>query len=633
MLRTAEGKTPSNFTALLEAVEADVANALGQEVAAPSPALAPAAPRSNNAVRVSLSKLNTLLNIAGEALTARARLSFLLERFEELDGSLNTARDRLMRTATDFESRYLNPQLSNEPAPDSVGQTIEAIFSELEFDRYSDLNILARSITEMTNDLDEVRTNLSEQIQLLRVETDSLSNITRNLRDEVSRARLVSIGRFYPRLQRQVQQLGQDKHIELELIGEDVEIDSVLLDGLAEALVHLVSNAVIHGLEKPEERQAKNKKQAGYLRIQTRQQHNHLIIEIEDDGRGIDTQSLKDQALARGLISPEQLAGLSHQEAVQLMFLPGLSTASLSTEAGRGVGMDAVLNSIRRLRGEISIDTHPELGTTFTLRIPQTLLVNDLLRLQVGDQIFGIPRETLLGVNAVKAGQTSLVFDNAEVRIQPLADLLGIPRTITHEWSVVIVEGRGETVALAVDAFMGLEQSLVKPLSAPLQDLPHIVGASISATGNVILVLNPTGLLEMSLGKTFEVRIAEPTTQRLPVLLVDDSLSVRKVVAQQIRRAGYQVVTASHGQEALELLEQNSFCAVITDLEMPHLSGFELLQEVRRRPQFAHLPMAVLTTRATVKHRDLAMQLGANAYLTKPAEEAAIVQFLQTASP
>jgi chemosensory pili system protein ChpA (sensor histidine kinase/response regulator) len=353
-------------------------------------------------------------------------------------------------------------------------------------------------------------------------------------------------------------------------------------------------------------------------------------MEISDDGRGINLEAVKQKALERGLRTPEQLEAMRPEEAVQLIFLPGLSTAKNVTDvAGRGVGMDAVANTIRRLRGELSVETRPGAGSTFRLRIPQNLVVSDILLLQVGGQPLAIPRESLVSLLSAPPETKEVEFDEAIIPVQSIAGLLGLPQTAgLKEQALAVVEGRGELVALAADRFIGFEQALVKPLSAPLSELPHLAGATVDATGQVILVVSPSGLL--SIGNTSGItRVESVATQKAPVLLVDDSLSVRKVVAQMLRKAGHQVVTAADGQEALELLEQQNFQAVITDLEMPRMSGFELLEEVRRRPSLSHLPVAMLTTRATAKHRDLAMELGATAYLAKPADENELDKFLK----
>lgn len=649
MLAVAEGKDPQAAQTLpreLFELQGRLAQLLGQEAPAPAstptppvpptPAR-PARPTSSTSVRVSLERLDTLLNLAGETLVAHSRLELLAQRFEELDQLLEMARQRLVRTTADFEARYLNPRLSlaqeaqAPQAQSTLGKSVQELFTELEFDRYGDLNILARSIQEMASDLAEVHNTLSDQIKALRQEAELFGRLTQDLHSQVSRARLVPIGRFYTRIARQVQQIAGEKQIHLQLQGEQVEIDSMLLDGLSEALLHLVNNAVIHGIESPAERLAAGKTAQGSLIIRTQQQRNTLVLEVSDDGRGVDLEAVKRKAVEKGLRTEAQVEALRPEEAVELIFLSGLSTALVASDtAGRGVGLDAVATAIRRLRGDLTVETRSGLGTTFRLRVPQNLVVSNILLLKTGGQTFALPRESLVTLLSAPAEQQEVVYEGNPLPIQHLSKLLGLPSAEQEEYALAVVEGRGGTlVALAVERFIGLQQALVKPLAAPLSELPHLIGATVSATGEVILVLSPSGLLRLNADTPVQTRIETPSPRRLPVLLVDDSLSVRKVVAQMLRKAGYQVVTAADGQEALELLEQQPFQAVVTDLEMPRLSGFELLEEIRRRSSLAHLPVAVLTTRALAKHRDLATQLGANAYLTKPANEVELQQFLQ----
>jgi chemosensory pili system protein ChpA (sensor histidine kinase/response regulator) len=615
--------------------------------AAPSPSPTPLAPSrrprpsSTASVRVSLERLDALLNIAGETLVTRSRLELLMHRFEEMDNLLESARQRLLRTTADFETRYLNPRLSlsreaqnptqTPQAQSTLGKSVQELFSELEFDRYDDLNILARSIQEMTSDLVEVRRTFSTQLKEFRQETELFGKLSQDLRGEVGRARLVPIGRFYQRLTRQIQQLAAGKPVQIQFQGEQVEIDSVLLDGLSETLVHLVNNAVIHGLESPEERLISGKAAQGTLTIRSLQQRSALVLEISDDGRGINLEAVKQKAVEKGLRTQAQVDAMRPEEAVQLIFLSGLSTASaVSDMAGRGVGLDAVAATIRRLRGDLTLETRSGLGTTFRLRIPQNLVVSDILLLQSGSQVIALPRESLLTLLTAPADRQEVAYEGSTIPIQRLSALLGLPQMAQDEYALAVVEGRGgEWVALAAERFIGLQQALVKPLTTPLSELPHLIGATVSATGEVILVMSPSGLLSLDTSIPIQTRIETTRIQRFPVLLVDDSLSVRKVVAQMLRKAGHQVVTAADGQEALELLEQQPFQAVVTDLEMPRMSGFELLEEVRRRPNLSHLPVAVLTTRASAKHRDLAVELGANAYLTKPADEVELDEFLQ----
>lgn len=659
MLATAEGRSTDlevhiarlegllgESTGLIALVAAPAPAPAAQPAEAPAePQPAPVAPTpdTRSTVRVALERLDHLLDLTGEVIGTRSRFESLLARLKEIDDALENSRLRLLQAAADFETRYLNPVLSESKATaaeeadeadsSGIGKSVQEMFSELEFDRYNDLNILARSVSEMVADLNEVRSQLGTTLLALRDEQDSFGKLTRSLRSEVGRIRLVPIGRLYQRLRRQVRQIAADRPIRLELSGEQVELDSLVLDGLVEPLVHIVNNAIVHGLESPEVRVGRGKPAEGLLRIRTYQRGGDAFIEVQDDGNGIDVEAVKRKAVEKGLRNEADLQNLSRRELIELIFLPGLSTApTITQEAGRGVGMDAVWNSVRRLKGDITIETQPGLGTTFRLRVPQSLIVSDVLILEAGGHTLGLPSDTVRALRLVEADAQTLEHEGERYPIQKLSRLLRLPEAEASEMAVVYLEVAGRQLALGVDRLVGLQQSIVKPFEEPLSLLGHFSGALVAGTGEVILVLDPSGLLRLQADPydnraVSSLNIAAPVQQT--ILLADDSLSVRKMVGQNLRRLGYNVVTAADGQEALEILQEGTFAALITDLEMPRMSGFELLEEVRRRPHLAHLPVAILTTRASAKHRDLAMQLGVNAYLTKPADEAQLLQFLR----
>jgi chemosensory pili system protein ChpA (sensor histidine kinase/response regulator) len=565
--------------------------------------------RSQETVRVSLERLEGLLELSVEALAHHARLSELLERFEQLQAALGDARDRLARVAEEFEARHQTPSLASTMSGTRLARTIQERFSELEFDRYTDLNLMARSLIEMAGDLGELREGLRHEVEELKQEAEGLGRLTLGLRSEVGQARLVPLEQLFSRMKRQV-----GDQAEVVLQGETVGIDAALLDPLAEALTHLVNNALVHALEPPEVRRALGKPERGRIWLRAQQEKGRLVIEVRDDGRGIPLNELRQRAVARGFLSPQTAERLQPHELVELIFLPGLSTAiQVSAQAGRGVGMDAVAHAVRRMGGEVQVETWEGQGTAVRLYFPQSLVLAHLLLVEAGGQRFAIPQ----------ASVRTLTYQDAQgLPVASLASLLGLPAEGEAPW-FILVEGRLPR-ALAVERFLRLEQALLRPPGPLLSQLPYLLGVALLGGREPVLVLNPQGLPASGSG---ERKMAAP--QPPQILLVDDSLSVRRIVGQQLRQLGYQVLTAADGQEALELLERFSCDAVITDLEMPRLSGYELLEELRRRPQFASLPVAVLTTRASEKHRDLALELGATAYLTKPANLGELAEFLK----
>ena len=607
-------------------------------------------------IRVSLAKLDTLMTLSNELVSARARVDRLLGQFSGLTELLDASRTRLGRTVADFEARYLNPRLQaslpqrsapgrpNE-APESRGLLDLSGFDELEFDSYSDLNILARSVAEMSSDLAEVQTQFAQLESRLHEETGGIEKLTRSLRGEVGRARMVAVRGLFGRLRRLVSEV-PGKSYNFRSSGEAVQIDNLILEAVSDPLLHLVKNAAFHGIEPEAARLAAGKPAEGTVTVSARHEGNRVYLEVADDGKGIDVQAVKAKALERKLISADELGKLSEREALELIFLPGLSTAeTVTTDAGRGVGMEAVAANIAKLKGEVAIQSEPGRGTRFTLVLPLTLIVTEALTLTVGGQLLALPADAVRVLRALPqrdfirdGNRTFVMVEDQLTEFFSLRELFGLPAVDTPLVQLALLDSGGSKVAFGVDNFLELEEVVVRGLEAPLQSLTHLSGAAVSASGEIVLMLDPTGVRALAghaqgvgSARTFvRPQSFTPTTSG-HLLLVDDSISVRKVVAKMLVRAGYRVSTAADGLEALELLRDTHFDALLSDLEMPRLNGFELIEEVRRKPDLAALPLLVMTTRAGEKHMRLAFDLGATDYLTKPVDESKLLGFLSRA--
>jgi chemosensory pili system protein ChpA (sensor histidine kinase/response regulator) len=672
MLQTAEGREV-RLSSALQTVNASLDGLLGPSpvpelepapaaVPTPTPAPVQTAERAENApeaniatIRVGVNRLDTVMNLSGEVLLTRARLERLSREYLELTELLEVSRQRLLKTSTEFAERYANPRFNvldedpsstGAPTPErsALAQNVREVFSELEFDRYDDLSLLSRGVQEMTADLSEIGAQLENVTRSFRRETEGFEKLTRSLRLEAGRLRLVPVGRLYQRLRRQVRQTAQatGRNVRLELLGENVEVDNLVLDGLADSLVHLVNNAVVHGIEDVETRMRRSKGADGLIRLVARRRGNSLILEVQDDGNGIDLEAVKQKAVERGLRSQADVDALSADAASELIFLPGLSTAATLTDrAGRGVGMDVVYAAIRRLKGTISIQTEPGFGSRFTLKIPASLIVSDILSFTLAGEEYAVPGETVRALRSVT--ESDLVhlndtryfdYQGERLEVVHLADVLGLTRFETPKrFPIMVLENDASRTAYQVDAFTGLEQAVVRPLEDPFTQIAHLSGATVNAEGRVVMLLEPNGLLKLERGElpgtALNLPVSAPVRRR-HVLLVDDSLSVRKVVSTMLTRMGAQVTTAADGQEALELiLTGSTFDAIITDLEMPRLSGFEFVDELRRRPAFARLPVAMLTTRASDKHREFALALGVNEYFSKPIDDTRLARWLE----
>lgn len=604
-------------------------------------------------IRVSLEKIDTLMNLAGEMVITRARLESQLGRFNEIGKVLEDSRKRMVRTTAEFEEKYLNPRLremsqavttANPAQRSGIKNSINEMFDELEFDTYSDLNILARTVSEMTNDLSEVQGQLDRFTRGLSQEVEQVQRLSRSLRNEVSRTRLVPVGQLYNRLRRLVKQSDMNKFYTLETSGEAVEMDAAILEDITDPMLHLVKNAIAHGIETRDVRAAKDKDEAGTITLRAYPQGNYIFVEVQDDGAGINVENVKAKAVEKGLRTSEQVAALSDDEAINLIFLPGLSTAKeVTTDAGRGVGMDAVASNIRKLGGEIAIATELGKGTRFTLRLPLTLLVSDAMMVRSGGQTLAFPINTVRTLRYLNADQLTGSEVNVGDQMLPLYhlnELLQLPSQAQgFERAVAVLETGSGQVAVTVDDFAQIEEVVIKSLGETLQKLSYLSGATISSRGEVILLVDPAGLVRLAGQSTRTdssyrpVATVQTVQQTLRLLLVDDSVSVRKVVSKMLQRAGYDVTTANDGQDALEIMRQASFDVVLTDLEMPRLNGYELIEDVRRRQSKEQLPILVMTTRAGEKHMNLALELGANNYFTKPVDETKLLNFLRLLKP
>jgi chemosensory pili system protein ChpA (sensor histidine kinase/response regulator) len=660
-----------------------------------APAAAPTRPAAlafRSSIRVSIDRIDRLMSLVGELVIARGRLDRRLERLGELEELAQSRGARMSQAVEEFGARHLFPQLQGAAAARAEGDpgnernagdaagmaggagiasvgasqaaTTAELFAELEFDRYDDFNLLARRTAEIAADLGELHGEIVRLTTLVRDDAGQLQRLVRDLRGGIGRARMVPIGQLFARFGRLVAATAAaaGKRVELELEGEAVEVDTAVAEAIADPLMHLVQNAVIHGVETPDLRRSRGKPEQGLLLLRAHLQGRFILVEVEDDGGGIDLEALRREAAARGLRPAVALSALDREQTLELVFLPGLSTSPRVTQtAGRGVGMDVVRTNLHRLGGEIAIETEAGTGTRFTLKAPLTLLVSEALFLRVGEETFAVPITAIRRMHHATAAELATAAGGGEelllragadrLPLLRLDRLFRLPGRRTEPWlPVVVLAAGGRSCALAVDELLGVEEVVIKSLGELLEDLPLFSGAVVTAEGKVVLLLDAIAftLAAASLAQPAEVAAAAepaaaaassgPPASSPPavaagsaarrLLLVDDSVSVRKAVGQMLGRHGYEVTAVADGEEALEALRLASFDAVLTDLEMPRLNGYELIEEIRRGPRGGELPIVVITTRAGGKHLDLAHRLGATACFGKPFDQAALLALL-----
>jgi chemosensory pili system protein ChpA (sensor histidine kinase/response regulator) len=609
-------------------------------------------------IRVSRDRLERLLNLVGELVIGRGRLEQRLHILEQLSQQVLAYKGRLVESVHSFGEKhtFTFPTASSGPAPaPAQGITSLSDFGSLEFDKYDDFNILARRIGEVTADISESMTQLSGSIRRSHEDMSHLAQLTLGMRDEIARARMVPIGTPFTRFHRATREMARatGKEVTLVTSGEHTEVDTGVVERLVDPLVHLVRNAVYHGIEPEAVRLAKGKPGAGTIYLHAAHRGNAVLIEVEDDGAGLDVEKIRAKAVAQGLIRPEVAHSMSESEVIKFIFVPGFSTADqIGDQAGRGVGMDVVKRVVESMNGHIDVESVRGVGTKFTLSLPLTLLIATALMVRVGSERYGIPLSAVREATMLtpsshqRMGERSILHIGDEaIQVQPLQQIL--TRSIVPVETgkpVVIVRTTDGMIGLLVDELLGRQEIVIKSLGS-FKSLDHssFGGATIDPEGRVILVLDPARLLargaqaaavpELSLDASSSADSLVPYAKSLEgkgsdqlLLLIDDSLSIRKFVGRMLESAGYEVDTAVDGEEGLRKASAHNYRLIITDLEMPKLNGYEVIQGLRSRAQTQQTPIIVMTTRGGDKHRQMAVNIGASSYIAKPVEERALIR-------
>ncbi|HEY2393675.1 MAG TPA: hybrid sensor histidine kinase/response regulator, partial [Candidatus Angelobacter sp.] len=631
----------------------------------------PASMPQSKSVRIALERLDRMMNAVGELVINRTRMLGRVAELERLADVLNFSKGRMQDKVSEFQEKHEFSRIHSVPAPrpsdfqmrsgySNYSHTFDhslAEFSELEMDRYDDFNILSRSLTEISADITEVLTQLDGFVRRVDGDIDEFTKLAHRLQDEITQARMVPIGNLYTRLSRTVRDAAKavNKKVELTLAGAETELDNNIIQQISDPLIHLVRNAVAHGLERDEERYALGKSDAGNVAVRAYHRGNHIYIEVEDDGRGIDYEKVRKTAVDHGLLSTEAAAELSEKELLDLLFQPGFSTAPRKTElAGRGVGLDVVKSNLALLNGEIEIETQKAYGTRFTLKVPLTLIISQALFVRCGSSMFALPLAFVEEIRRLRitdmedvGGRLLTKVRDVVTEIVRLDSALGLEpiQPINGYFRMVIVNVAGRQVGLVVEDVVRKDEIVIKSLGEFLRNLKMFPGATIAPDGSLILLIDVNRLVAgeaiehrplmttANAARVFAPGAAAIANGAIPqeaidfvpeeklVVLVDDSISVRKFVGRMLEKAGYRVRLAADGLEALEIVTQTRCDLVVTDLEMPRTNGYELLSHLRQDPQTRNIPVMVVTSRAGAKHRDRAIKEGAAAFLTKPVQE------------
>jgi chemosensory pili system protein ChpA (sensor histidine kinase/response regulator) len=611
----------------------------------------PAAPvvtavRSQAAVRVRPELLDRLVSQTGEVMISRSRMEAelltLRGSLKDLTGNL----DRLRQQLRDMELQAESQMQSRLAQAKDTNQS----FDPLEFDRFTRVQELTRMMAESVNDVATVQRNLQRAVESTEDSLVAQARQTRELQRDLLRTRMVEFEGISERLYRVVRQAAKEtgKQVRLDIVGGAIEMDRGVLDRMTAAFEHLLRNCIVHGIESPDVRVAAGKPAEGRIEIRLTQELNDVSVVFQDDGAGLDLERLREKAVSQGYVA----AGteVTDEEAAQFIYLPGLSTAGeITSLAGRGVGMDVVRNDVIALGGRLETWTAREQGVRFTLVLPLTTAVTQVVMLRAGDLTLGVPSNLVELVRRVSPQELSTAYANGYLRAGEedipffwagalLQSSSQSSESRGRTLPVVIFRSAAQRVAIHVDEVLGNQEVVVKNLGPQLSRLPGLAGMSVLASGAVALIYNPVALatvygsqvrewvtqqLQLPASSAAPSRVEDtPVASAVPlVLVVDDSITVRRVTQRLLQREGYRVLLAADGLQALERLQQERPTVVLSDIEMPRMDGFDLVRNIRNDVRLADLPVIMITSRIAEKHREHARELGVDHYLGKPYSE------------
>ncbi len=595
----------------------------------------PATPRAT--VRIHSNVLDKLVNYAGEVSISRSQIE---EQLSGLKGNLNELRANVARFSDQVRELDIqaDTQIRSRVAEEQVSEAGHD-FDPLEMDRYSRLQQLSRSLSESLDDLVTIQAGLNRFATQTEGALSQQAMLNSELQDGLMSARMVPFNTLVPRLRHQTRQTARElgKQVDFQVSGADIEVDRNILDQLSEALDHMIRNSLDHGIESADVRSAAGKPARGSVRIDCRQEGNEVVLKFSDDGAGLDVDRIKTRAVEAGLLAAD--SDLSDDEIIQLIVLSGFSTARSVTQlSGRGVGLDVVNDAVRRLGGSLSLENRPGAGVSFELRLPLSLSITRAMFVRCGDQRFAIPLgviETVMKtepenlVEVSKDGDPLFRHDDRVYTLMDLTATLGLePAVPGKRIPVLLVRMGARDVAVRVDDLIETDEIVVKQLGDHLGRISSINGATITGDGSVVLILDLAALwLAQERVPAIRQEVAPSKVDALPkVMVVDDSLTVRKVTGRNLGRHGMEVIMARDGIDALDQLVQGKPDLMLIDIEMPRMDGYELTTRIREDPNYRDIPIIVITSRAGSKHRERAMELGANAYLTKPYQERELLE-------
>jgi chemosensory pili system protein ChpA (sensor histidine kinase/response regulator) len=590
--------------------------------------------------RVDADLLDTMLNNAGEVSIFRSRLDQQVNSIDfnlaELARTVTRLKDQLRGLEIETEAQVMNRHQEDEPRRDD--------FDPLELDRYSTLQQFSRALTETSGDVASIQGLLETLTREAQNLLTQQSRVITELQNSLMRTRMVPFQRHVQRLTRLVRQAGNDtgKKAELVVQGAAAELDRQMLERMVPPLEHMLRNAVIHGIETPDRRASLGKPEVGRISVTLERDGAEVVIVVADDGGGINVKLIREKANALGLTDSQ--AKLTDEQAMQLILEPGFSTAGhLTQAAGRGVGMDVVATEVKKLGGGLFIDSSLGKGSRFTIRLPFTLAISQALIVRVAEEVYALPLATVEGVVRLPRNivMRQLIKDaplfeygNQKYRFQQLGAFVGLGATRLPETDVsmpvVLIRAGEHSTALVTDELVGSREIVVKSLGPQVSGIRGIAGATILGDGRIVIILDMGSLVRSEWrSRAAEIGVLDQRDRRTFALVVDDSITVRRVTQRLLERNGMRVLTAKDGVDAVSLLQENMPDIILLDIEMPRMDGYEVAAHVRNDARLKHIPIVMITSRVSEKHRARAIELGVDDYLGKPYQESQLLDAIE----
>lgn len=591
-------------------------------------------------IRVRADLLDNLVNFAAEISISRSRIEQQIGAFKfnlvEIDQIVARLRGQLRKLEIETEAQILFRY--------AEAASHEEEFDPLELDRFSQIQQLSRSLLESASDLASIEgllQNLTREAETLLVQQ---ARVNTDLHEGLMRARMVQFAVLMPRLRRVVRQTCQElgKQVELRVLGAEGEMDRTVLDRITPSLEHMLRNAIDHGMESLDARRAAGKAEQGAVTIRLEREGSEMVMHVSDDGAGLNLEAIRAKAIERGLLARD--ADVTDNEAMQFILEPGFSTARQVTQiSGRGVGMDVVNNEIKQLGGSLRIDSNAGQGTTFIVRLPLTLSINRALLVQVGEELYAVPLTSIERIMQIAHAELEQCYAAPEptygvgeqsYRVLHLSAALGAERpalsAAKKKFPLLLVRIGDHRFALQADSLLGSREIVVKSVGPQISAIRGITGATILGDGRVVLILDVNALVRAGVSAGASIKeILAPSPPRpdvITVMVVDDSITVRKVTSRLLERHAMQVLSAKDGIDAVALLQDHIPDVMLLDIEMPRMDGYELATHIRNEARLKHIPIIMITSRTGEKHRERAMQIGVNRYMGKPYQEGELLE-------